>query len=543
MEAKYTIHIMPAEWRWVIVLASVLVLLAFAPFLWMVFSSTTAEWQFMGALHNYQDGGSYLSKMRQGVEGDWLLHFRHTPEEHHGAFIQVVYPMLGHISRITSISPILMFHVVRVGAALFMYLSLYHLGASIWQKVRTRRLFFVFAALGSGFGWLFGPVFAASGIDMGEPGFPDLQTPEAFPFYSTFMNVHFPLTLACLALMISIIVTVFRPGAEKYENLDGSAILLGVLSFVVSLLYPQALVPFGLALGGYFVLTLVKKRMIPWWVLRWLVAVTLPALPVAVYYVSIVSNIPAFREWNQQNVTAPPHPLALALGLGLPLLLALPALLKAVRGFFGLSYDDRIMLLWLVGMLVAMYLPTNIGRRFMVGMMLPLAYFVTRSIEDFWFNYVRRRRWSYFFAILIPSMMVSQVFVLFAPVLLSPQQSAGIFLEDDYTGVFNWLDLRTGFDDVVLAAPVVGTWLPGWAGARVIYGHRYETLDATRKEQQVRDWYSRDAAQTADCQALIEEYNVRYVLLGPRERALGAASCVEGMRWMATSGQVEIYAP
>lgn len=547
MESRYTIDITSAEWRWVIIIASLLVLLAFSPFLWIVLSSGTDDWQFMGTLHNYRDGGSYLSKMRQGVEGEWLIHFRHTPEPHHGAFIQVAYPLLGHVARITSVSPILMFHVVRVGAALLMFLSLYHLGATIWQKVRTRRLFFIFAALGSGLGWLFAPLFAASGIEMGEPGFPDLLTPEAFPLYSTYMNVHFPLALACLAMMTSLLLVAFRPGAEKFQNLDGSALLLGVLSVLLALLYPQALVPFGLMLGGYFLLTLLKKRMMPWWLLRWLFAVMLPVLPLAVYYYSITDNIPVFAQWNSQNVTAPPHPVALLLGLGLPLLLALPALFKAARGFVRLNYDDRLMLLWLLGIVVAMYLPTNVGRRFMVGLMLPVAYFATRAVEDFWFTYIRRRQWTYFFAVLIPLMTVSQVFVLFAPALPilfgDPARSTGIILEDDYTIAFRWIDLRTQADDVILAAPVVGTWLPGWAGVRVVYGHDYETIDPQRKRAQIAEWYSSDSASAPVCQSLIAEYDIRYILVGPQERVLGAAACADGLRLMASYGQVAIYAP
>jgi hypothetical protein len=536
---------MPAEWRWVIVICTMLVLLAFAPFLWIVLSGAD-DWRFQGTLHNYQDGGSYLSKMDQGVDGAWLVNFRHTPEPHHGAFIQVIYPLLGQIARITSLSPLLLFHVIRVGAALFMYLALYHLGASIWQRIRTRRIFFVFAAVGSGLGWLFAPLFNQWTINMGEPGFPDLLTPEAFPLYSTYVNVHFPLTLACLALLASIIMTVFRPGAENSRNPDGSALLLGILSVVLALLYPQALVPFGLALGLYFVVTVLKRRKIPWWQMRWLVALALPTLPIAVYYVAIVTNIPAFALWNKQNVTAPPNLLGLALGLGLPLALAFPAILRSVRRPLKLNYDDRFMLAWLIAILVAMYLPTNVGRRFMVGLMIPVAYFVARAIEDFWFNYVKRRRRNYFFAIIVPLMMVSQLFVLFAPMLPiiagDPQRSAGIVLESEYTPVFNWLDIRTNSEDVILAAPVVGTWLPGWAGTRVVWGHPYETLDQAVKLQQVLDWYAAEAGDPI-CQDLLAQYNVRFILVGPQERRLGEAQCAESLRWMARSERVDIYAP
>jgi hypothetical protein len=47
-----------------------------------------------------------------------------------------------------------MFHVARVFASLFMYVALYQLAASIWSRVRARRVFFVVASIGAGLGSL-----------------------------------------------------------------------------------------------------------------------------------------------------------------------------------------------------------------------------------------------------------------------------------------------------------------------------------------------------------------------------------------------------
>ena len=87
-----TVHITPTEWRWVIILGGAFVILAFVPFLWVGFSgANNSQWQFMGVLNNYIDGATYLSKMMQGYEGSWLIHFRHTSEPHNAMFIQVIW--------------------------------------------------------------------------------------------------------------------------------------------------------------------------------------------------------------------------------------------------------------------------------------------------------------------------------------------------------------------------------------------------------------------------------------------------------------------
>jgi hypothetical protein len=195
--------------------------------------------------------------------------------------------------------------------------------------------------------------------------------------------------------------------------------------------------------------------------------------------------------------------------------------------------------------LIAMYFPSNVQRRFAVGVMIPIVYFTTRAIEDYWFQRIGQR-WRYrVFVFVIPLIVLSQLFVLFLPILpvLTGQldRSEGLFLQRDYFIAFRWLENETSSEDVVLAAPHVSVWLPGWVGARVVYGHPYETLYAADKEAQVMAWYD---GQTTDCASLLEDYTVRYVLVGPQENALGDSPCPAdlGLEIAARFGNVIIYA-
>lgn len=537
MRSTYTVHIMPSEWRWVIVIASGLVLLAFAPFILVAISGALGnQWQFMGVLHNYLDGATYLSKMLQGMEGAWQIHFQHTPEDHTGAFIQIIYPLMGHLARLVNLPPIVMFHVARVAASVFMYMAIYQLAASIWMRLRTRRIFFVLLSLGAGLGWLYA-------LLTGQIDSPDLSIPEAFPLYSTFVNVHFPLAIACLALLASIIVSALRPGMEKEPAIDNGGLLAGAISLALSMLYPQALVPFGGALVAYIAVHWLKQRDIALQAIRWLMWISLPALPLAVYYFAVVSYNPAMAEWNRQNVTFSPPLLALMIGFGLPLLMALPGIYRAVRRFE--PDGDRFMLIWLIAILLVMYLPMNVQRRFAIGMMIPITYFATRAMEDFWFHRISHT-WRYrIFIIIVPLIILSHLFVLFLPILPvltgNLSESQGLFLERDYFVAFRWLEEQTTPKDVILAAPQVSSWLPGWSGARVVYGHPYETLYAEDKKASVLDWYD---GETQDCSQLLAEYHVRYVLVGPQEKMLGESTCPNmlDLRVVVRFGSVTIYA-
>jgi hypothetical protein len=531
------VHISPAEWRWVMIVGGILVLLAFVPLLWVILFGQS-EWRLMGTLPNFWDGASYFSKMRLGFEGQWLVTFQHTAETHSGAFIQTLYPLLGHISRWTSIPFLVLFHVARAFAALFMYVALYQLGAMVWSRVTARRLFFGIAAVGSGFGWLFS--FVVSNTD-----FPDFALlPEAYPFFSSLMNAHFPLTIACLALLAGLCIGAFRPGADRNVAQRYGWAIAAVLSFALCVLYPQSLVPFAGALLMVVAVQMLRRRKVSAYVLRYPLAVILPAIPFGLYILAIVSANPAMQEWNRQNVTAAPPPLAFLVGFGLPLLLAVPAILRAVRRFD--SDGDRLMLFWLLCMIVAIYLPTNIQRRFAVGMMIPIAYFATWALMDFWLPKIRRTLQRPAVIAVIATMAISPFLLL---ILLStriasqPQSASGVLLQSDYADAFAWLDQRGNDDTVILAAPSVSAWIPAYTGHRVIYGHPYETLYADERLAQVQQWYSTSDPQACSDLLNTSLSNVRYVLYGAQEAELGGGLCNELLRRVVQFGDVIIYAP
>lgn len=536
----YTGHIARTEWRWLFLVSLTLILAAFVPFMAAaVRSNPASDWRFMGTLHQYHTSVAYLVRMEQGSTGNWLTHFQFTPEPHPSALIQPIYALLGQISRFTILSTTIVFHVARLSAALFMYMALYQLAASIWVRVRTRRIFFVIATIGSGFGWLVALLTR-------ETPTPDLTVSQAYPFFATLVNVHYPLTIACLALLAAVFIIAFRPGVEDSPGVQNTGALVVVMSLAVIFLYPEALLPIGIAVGASILIHWFQTRRFSERELRWGLWLLIPPAPVAAYYFITLRNNPAVAEWIQQKARMTPDPLMMIAGIGLPLLIALPGMFRAARRFE--RDGDRFMLLWLLAMLVLAYLPLDVRTEALAGLMLPVAYFGARAMEDVWLDRLRRgqRRWAYTFA--VPLLALTHIFVLIvpiAPILVTNRDSSGMVLEVDYLQAFQWLKFRTASDDVVLAAPDnVSAWLPYWAGTRVIYGHPYETLNAGQRLADARAWYrSRDATQPV-CRSLLEQsgYKVSYVLWGPREQQYGDGACRALLNLVISFGRVEIYA-
>jgi hypothetical protein len=261
----------------------------------------------------------------------------------------------------------------------------------------------------------------------------------------------------------------------------------------------------------------------------------------ALYLVLVLGQNPAFTEWNRQNVTLSPPLWVMLLGLGLPLLLGLPAILRAARRFD--RDGDRLMLWWLLAMFVLMFAPTNIQRRFGVGLMIPVAFFATLALRDFWLPKLQRRAGRLLVAAALVIMTLSTVLVTFVtvlPLLLgAPEDRPGMVLPAGYPAAMQWLDSHGETRAVALAAPDVSLWIPGSSGLRVVYGHPFETLDAETKQAQVTAWYG--LGSDGACDALLDQYAVRYVIFGPLEQALGAGDCLRDRQPAAAFGDVRVY--
>jgi len=539
MQSSYTGHVARSEWWWVTLISITLLLLSFMPFIITTFvNSPDANWRFMGALHDYENSAAYITRIEQGADGKFLLNFLHTPEAHSAILIQPIYPLLGQLSRLVVRSSIVVFHIARMFAAFFMYLAIYQLAANIWVRVRTRRIFFALASVGSGFGWFLALVTGLNNTSV----LLDLMAPQAFPFYSTVVNVHYPLTIACLALLAGVLLQVFRPGITDRPTVGNGGAIVLLCGLIITFIYPESLLPISIAFLGSLLAQWIIHRHIAKAQWHWGLWLWVPSLPILAYYLLLLSNNAAFSAWLAQRSGTSPSIFNLIFALGLLLILSLPGLRRALTRFE--PDGDRFMLLWLFAMLVLLYLPLPIRQLFLAGLTLPLAYFGTRAAEDFWFQRIKRRYRSAWYVAVLPSLALSQLFVLFVPLLPVLQgwtQVDGKVLEPGYVAAFTWLDERSDSGDVLLAAPDVAPWIPVWVGSRVVYGHPTETIDAAAKAARVRRWYAATDVEDAHCQDLLDEFRVQYVVVGPREKQLGTTACTSNLVYVASFNQVDIY--
>ena len=80
--------------------------------------------------------------------------------------------------------------------------------------------------------------------------------------------------------------------------------------------------------------------------------------------------------------------------------------------------------------------------------------------------------------------------------------------------------------DVVLADSRMGGIIPGWTGARVIYGHPMESFDALNRKAEVESFFVKGDLTIAD------RYRVKYIFGG---------NAPQGWRIVFESGNVKVY--
>ena len=96
-----------------------------------------------------------------------------------------------------------------------------------------------------------------------------------------------------------------------------------------------------------------------------------------------------------------------------------------------------------------------------------------------------------------------------------------------------WLRENSAPDDVVLASPRLGTFVPGQTGARAFYGHPFETIDAEAKKAMAEAFYRGEIENVSP--------PVDFIIYGPSEQDLGRPEKLSDYPVVFTANGTSIY--
>lgn len=492
------------------------------------------DYVFGGFLLNPLDGNSYLAKIFEGWQGDWRFTLPYTASTNQGSYLFLFYLALGHLARFLNLSPLLVFHLVRIFASVFMLVSLYKFCVVILDKPRLRILAFTLATFGSGLGWL---VFVSGKLTA------DFWVAEAYPFLSAYANPHFPLSIGLLLFVLTSVVS-------RSDRFSLKGLLANLLiGFALALILPF----------GVVILLLVDFGLVVWDVLDQMSAAARTGIlrivflsglksragesfwgifaggvPVILYDLWVISRDPLLSIWNSQNVTPSPPLWDTLVALSPVILLAIPGAWYAVR---GQRKQFRVLLVWSGLSLVLMYIPFGLQRRFMLGIYIPLALLGVLGLEQIQNRALKG--WSFRFSaglLLVFALPTNFVILLAAQHGIQTRDPA-LYLTRGEMNAISWMDENLPLGTIVLASPGMGLFIPAYSGSRVIYGHPYETVDASRMEAESAQFYSSGGAGLDGFTRL----GVSYVFYGPREMELGSLDPAPALERVYQGDGVEIF--
>jgi len=503
-----------------ILVSLLVILLIIVPYIYATIESGEA-YQFAGFLVNPIDGNSYLAKMYQGWEGNWRFYLPYTAQPGEGAYLFLFYLFLGHLSRITHIPLILVFHMARIVGSFVLLGSIWHYFNVFFQDCQVCRYSFSLAALGSGMGWILVPfgVFTA-----------DFWVSEAYPFLSAYSNPHFSFGLAVMLLM-------FASTKGNTPNFSiRKWIKMALMALALGIIAPFGIVVVLVVLNGIYVLQSFQNYLddhtisINWLrraVLGEIMPIVVGGVPILVYDFYVAHTDKVLSSWNAQNLT-------LSLPLWDTLISLSPVLPFSLISFGYIFIRNREvtagtykLVIWAAMGLILMYLPFSLQRRFMMGLYVPFVGLAVLGLKRAIGNYPDRFR--RFIVMLFLLALPTNIVILLVAHHGIQTHDQMIYLRRDEVDALKWISNNTPSDGLILTSPEMGLFVPAHTGRRVIYGHPFETANAKMEKHAVTRFFRADLPQS-EAKSFLIKRGIDYIFFGPRERELGILPNVNNIK-------------
>jgi hypothetical protein len=508
--------------NWIVAAAALVIILTASLPYWLAYH-VPAGHVFTGILVNPADGNSYFAKLREGWAGAWAFTLPYTADPGPGAFIFTYFLALGHVARWLNISLDVVYQAARMLGGLALLLTAWAFVGHFAPSRRARAAMWLVFALGSGLGWLVVPLGGFTS---------DLWVAEAFPFLALFSNAHFALALA-LELWI---LRWALPGLPPATTAWHGCMWLALATTVLAQVQPMVLISAGLVIAGVVAWRAVADQNLRPLLAPPVLIFGLLSVPWLAYDFALTMQHPVLAAWNAQNLTPSPPLWDTAVAGGVPLLLAAIGLVRAARRRAPL---DVILIVWLGLGGMALYAPFALQRRLSIGLWLPVAVLAVQALRDVVWPRLAGCWRPLALALLAVLALPSNLLVYAATLGGVMTRDPAVFWTADEAAALGWLDAHAASTDIVVASPAMALFIPARSAARVLYGHPFETTHAAAQAQLITDFY----AGRSDADAFAQVNGVRWVLVGPRERALMAEAWTVDWPVAFASGEVVIYAP
>ncbi|MBX3081581.1 MAG: hypothetical protein KF716_08075 [Anaerolineae bacterium] len=518
------------EWRNVAIFIIFALIITSLPYIvgWL---SQRPDLRFTGFIFGLDDANSYLAKMREGADGNWLFHIVYTAEPHASMFIFVPYLLMGKLAALFAPpnSPalvdamIMVFHAARLVFAALLIAVTYRFAAFFLVSPSARMVALVLITLGGGFGWVLTIVGQQNWLGSSPL---DFIVPEGYSFYLIYGLPHLALARACLLGGFMLLFTSLPSHNQPVVRSIRRPLRAGLLWLIMGLCVPFYIAVLYILLGVWGLAAILKQRRFPVDLFWRCVVAALVTAPYLLYNLLGFAANPIMAEWQAQNLLPSPHPLHFLIGYGLLAVLAIPALRWAwQRGSTRPAY--LLLLAWVIVAPILAYLPINVQRRLLEGVFVPLCILAIAGVRYAWVKRTgfrrQAQRWrSAVIGILVLSLPTTAILLFSGAYTASvPYLGNRLYNDTPLIEALDWLAANAPPQSVVLSNVRVGNYLPVRTSLLAYVGHGPETIGYAAKLTQAEQLLHDDLSES-DRRALYASGRITYVIVSPDDRTAPA---------------------
>ena len=195
----------------------------------------------------------------------------------------------------------------------------------------------------------------------------DMWITEASTFLIFLTKPLFAFALILILAIFLLMLKAFETGKSKF------AYFAGALGILLALTHPYDVFSVYAVL---FVFLLAKKASLK----EYLIFILFTSVSVTglIYQVVLFTYDPVFKEWSK-TVTATPNPLSFIIGYGFA---GVFAVLYLFEKKWSKDKSNLFLLIWIVSILAASYLPVRFQRRMILGLHVPIALLAIKYFSE-----------------------------------------------------------------------------------------------------------------------------------------------------------------
>jgi hypothetical protein len=481
---------------------------------------------FMGIVMNVPDTAQYFSWARESQRAI-LIENKLTPESGDAVYFNLFWLVIGRLASWFSLSISVTTQIARLVVGAAYIVAIYWFLRLVTRSTLERWSAVLVAVLGGGLGWLLvvgkqlsGTLAAPLDLYITEPN--TWLTVMAFP--------HQAIAGAFQVVILGMAALAFERASVRL------ALIAGVLGLLLGVQHGYDLLIVYAVVGTVGALLVLRdhswRRTIGLGVL-----ICAPSMPAALYLAYLTRVSPIWRgvlaQYGNAGVFTPSLPNLFVL-MGVPLILAAAGLPWAVvhrtqvRAWFERASAREILVwAWLVVGLALLYIPTDFQVKMLACWQVPVAFAATRVLLAPGARMLQSRgmRHPHLPHVLVIAFVLSVIpvslYLVSWRIFDLGRRDYPYFLKPDEVAATHWLDTHASRSDVVLSSLTIGQYVPELTGDRAFLAHWAETLDFYGKRGLVNEFFDAGTSDTAR-QAILQSWDVQYVLYSEEEHALGA---------------------